>query len=192
MRQASGVDTMLADAWEHLETCVGVGHPGVASVDAAGRPQARTVVLRAADRNRRTLVFYTDRRSEKSGQLEGGLAWTFYDAERRLQVRAWGPSEFADDASAERHWMGSTLASRKCYLVEPGPGTPSDGPTSGHRGRLDAAVVPTEAEVSTGRDNFAVVVTTVRELDVLYILRSGHRRARFAYEDGWHGSWVVP
>ena len=48
--------------------------PVLATVDGQGRPQARTVVLRHADRATQTLVFFTDARSPKCAELRAQQA----------------------------------------------------------------------------------------------------------------------
>jgi hypothetical protein len=53
---------------------------------------------------------------------------------------------------------------------------------------------PSEAESEAGRQNFAVVVCQVRQIDWLFLTPYGHRRANFT----WNGSgqlrtcWLVP
>lgn len=192
------LDALLDLAWQSLvrganDARHGFHLPVVATVDTDGRPQARTVVLRAADRQGRRLVFHTDARAPKLDELAAGTAWVFYDAKRRLQVRVTGPARLADAATTDARWKATSRPSRKAYLVEPAPGTPVPTYTSGHPGDLDGPVVPTAAQSEAGRAAFAVVTTQVTTLEVLRTLREGHQRARFQWEGG-HGvsSWLVP
>jgi pyridoxine/pyridoxamine 5'-phosphate oxidase len=187
------LDELLEHAWTHLvrgakDRKHGFHTPVVSTV-AGGRPRARVVVLRQASRERSELVFHTDARSAKLDELAGGVAWTLYDARRKLQVRAWGPAVRADPERTNARWDATSLPSRKGYLIERPPGTPVEQWTSGHTGRLDAAVVPTREESIVGRANFAVIVTRVEELEVLVLERRGHQRARYT-ADG--GTWLVP
>jgi len=167
--------------------------PVVATVRADGTPDARTVVLRDAERASRSLWFHTDRRAGKLDQLTMGLSWVFYDARRRLQVRVRGAGSLADATTTEARWAASTRAARKCYLVQPAPGTEVDAHTSGHHGALDGPVVPTEDQLPPARDHFAVVVGRVEQLEVLRTLREGHQRAGFTFDGtDWSGTWLVP
>ena len=64
--------------------------PVLATVDAQGRPQARTVVLRQADRAAQTLVFFTDARSPKCAELRAlpDAALLFWSPRLSWQLRA--------------------------------------------------------------------------------------------------------
>lgn len=59
-----------ASAWAELETAAadpqsGFRYVSLCSVDTEAKPQARMVVLRAADKSARCLEFHTDTRSSK-------------------------------------------------------------------------------------------------------------------------------
>lgn len=187
---------MLGDAWSNLVRGVRDGKHGfhlpVVATVQDGLPRARVVVLRGASSADRTLAFHTDARSAKLDELDAGIAWTFYDQRRRLQVRARGDARVADPDTVAARWGRSPATSRKCYLVEPAPGTPVDAWASGYQGHLDGPVVPSLDETESGRENFTVVESTVTELELLYTLRQGHQRARWRWQAGWQGSWLIP
>ena len=190
------LDALFDAVWEGLDEGASRAahgfHLPVVSTVRDGRPAGRVVVLRVSDRDERRLAFHTDARSHKTDELAAGVSWTAYDADSRLQVRAWGPSAVADEPTTDARWAASRLSSRKCYLIQPGPGTVVDAWTSGHEGKLDGAVVPALPETLPGRANFAVVETEVRSLEVLSRRRTGHQRARFIWDAGWTGTWLVP
>jgi len=187
----------LERAWRELVDGVGdAGHgfhqPIVATVSGTGQPRARMVVLRQVDVAGRRLRFHTDVRASKVNELQQGVAWTFYDRPRRLQVRAFGPSQLASESRIEERWTDSLPASRKCYLVDPGPGSPLDEWGSGHQEWAGTRIPPVE-RTEEGRCNFTVVETEIVEFEVLRVRRQGHRRARYLWADGrWNGTWVVP
>ena len=187
----------LEQAWTEIVRGVndarhGFHQPVVATVGPDGSPRSRMVVLRQADVKGRWLRFHTDTRASKVQELSRGVAWTFYDKGRRLQVRAFGPSGLADQARVDERWAASSAPSRKCYLVEPGPGTPLEAWSSGHD-EWAGAVVPPLSRTEAGRAHFTVVETQVEQLEVLRVRREGHHRARYAWRDGsWQGTWVVP
>ncbi|KQQ18065.1 pyridoxamine 5'-phosphate oxidase [Methylobacterium sp. Leaf123] len=188
------LDGFRAEGWRRLTEGVGHGHspchmPSLATVDAAGRPRLRTVVLRAAEAGAGTLRFHCDRRSDKAREIaENGLAALHvYDRQAKLQIRVEGWARLHhDDAVADAAWAAARTMSRVCYGVEPAPGTAL---AAG-----DAYTMPEEdPEARIGRENFCAVVLNAERIDLLYLDRRGHRRAVFCREgEGWMGTWVAP
>lgn len=188
------LDGFRAEGWRCLADGVGHRHspfhtPSLATVDAAGRPRLRTVVLRAAEAGAGTLRFHCDRRSDKAREIaENGLAALHvYDGRAKLQLRVEGRARLhLDDALADAAWAAALTMSRVCYGVEPAPGTAL---AAG-----DAYAMPDEdPDARLGRENFCAVVFTAERLDLLYLDRRGHRRAVFSREgEGWMGTWVAP
>ena len=80
--------------------------------------------------------------------------------------------------------------SRKCYLVDNGPGTESDISTSGLKPELDNFEFTME-QSEVGYKNFTVIQCKVRSIEWLYLAAKGHRRARFDLENNKE-HWVVP
>lgn len=167
-------------------------HLPVGSTVRDGRPTGRVLVLRAAERENGRLLFHTDVRSCKVGELKSGMAVTFYDPPRRLQVRVSGSARLADPATTQTRWELSSTPSRKTYLVDPAPGTVVPAWTSGHSGALLGAGLPTAEQSEEGRKNFGVIGVFVDEIEVLRLERLGHQRARFQRDDGWSGVWLAP
>lgn len=188
------LDGFRAEGWRRLADGVGHRHspfhtPSLATVDAAGRPRLRTVVLRAAEAGAGALRFHCDRRSDKAREIaENGLAALHvYDGRAKLQLRVEGRARLhLDDALADAAWAAALTMSRVCYGVEPAPGTAL--------ARGDAYAMPDEdPDARLGRENFCAVVFTAERLDLLYLDRRGHRRAVFSREgEGWMGTWVAP
>jgi hypothetical protein len=153
--------------------------PCVATVALAddGRllPELRTVVLRKADEQARLLVFHTDVRSPKIRQLRSNpvLAWHFYDAKARMQVRVQSVAMLHhEDDLARQRWKASQVMSRLCYLTPFTPGS-------------EVSFPPTQAGKSEhemeGFEQFVVVEARVTALDVLHLHHGGHRRAGVHY-----------
>ena len=170
--------------------------PVVASLTSDGDPDARTVVLRRVEPAHRLLAFHTDARSPKLlGLRDGSVAtWVFYDARIKQQVRARGRVTVRRDEDAQPAWEGTSLPSRRCYLVPSPPGSsiadPCDGWVSGLTG-----VNPSAAESEAGRKAFAVVETTVERVDWLYLQARGHLRATLVWNDEaqtFDRTWVMP
>jgi pyridoxamine 5'-phosphate oxidase len=158
--------------------------PVVTSVDQDGNPQARTMILRAVDREARTMRFHTDVRSAKM------LHWKFksrvcvlgYDASKKIQLRVDGRVNLhTDDAVAEKAWRSSRPESRAAYGVKNAPGhavgAPSDAPQSNEQ----------------GRENFAVAMVEVESLEWTYLSAEGNRRAIFSWQNGeFTSNWLQP
>ena len=175
---------LLDWGWSLLERGVAeADHPmrlvALATVDAEGRPQARHVVLRAANRAEGWLELHTDLSTPKVAQIRRRpdatiLAWS---PEDRLQIRAEGRVDIRTGARVAALWQGVPPESRVSYGTRPNPGSPIAGP-------YDYAKPADPAR-------FAVVRLTVRALDLVH-LPDRHRRARYDRADGFAGTWLAP
>lgn len=163
--------------------------PALATVDPAGQPQVRTVVLRAAEAATGTLRFHCDRRSAKAAEIAARprVALHGYDSASKIQIRLSGRAALhTDDAVADAAWAGSRVMSRTCYAIDPAPGTALPAG--------DAYTQPDDdADPALARPNFCAVVITAERLDYLFLDRRGHRRAGWVRgEGGWTGRWLAP
>jgi pyridoxamine 5'-phosphate oxidase len=84
----------------------------VATVDAAGMPNVRMVLLNGYDR--RGFVFYTNTESTKGGELDGAgkAALVFHWKSLRRQVRVRGAVSRVDDAEADAYFATRPRDSR--------------------------------------------------------------------------------
>ncbi len=186
-------DVELADipalAWAMLADGAASGRaafhtPVLATLGDRG-PEARTVVLRAAEPDTRVVVCHTDQRSPKVAELDSRpvVAWVFYDREAKIQLRLRGHATLhhRDELAAAR-WHASRPGSRTCYQNPYAPGAGVGAP--------ELALPDPDSD---GYANFTVVQCTVDDMDWLYLHAAGHRRARFEWRSGrWHGRWVAP
>jgi hypothetical protein len=160
----------------------------VAAAPDGVRPEARTVVLRDADRDARTLVVYTDERSAKVRQ-----------AQRRPEgvLVLWSPGlgwQLRLHCALALHTRGLRVSSRwarlkltpaaQDYLSPLPPGSPLEG---GEPGDQAADTAPRPDRDS--RSHFAVLECIVQSTDWLELHRDGHRRARF---DADGARWLAP
>ena len=194
----AGLDDALDTAWRLLSAGAAdrrspVHTPVVASVDDDGAPDARVMVLRAADRATATLRFHTDRRSPKCLALGGGrIMVVAYHPGEAIQLRLAGTARIVTQgAMVEAVWAAASPFARRAYLVEAAPGNALPAAGSGLPPRLHGRA-PDAAELVTARPNFAVVMAELTAIDWLHLASDGHRRARFTARDGWQGRWVVP
>ncbi|TXN26000.1 pyridoxamine 5'-phosphate oxidase family protein [Methylobacterium sp. WL19] len=188
------LDASLAHLWRLLEDGPRLRRnafhmPALATVDADGCPQVRTIVLREAERRTGILRFHCDRRSRKADEIaaSGRAALHGYDSASKVQIRVSGPATLhTNDALADAAWDGSMTMSRVCYGVAPGPGTEL---TSGEGYSLPE----TDAAIAAGRPNFCAVQVSATRLEFLFLDRRGHRRAAWKRDgDGWAGTWLAP
>ncbi|MCC5861518.1 MAG: pyridoxamine 5'-phosphate oxidase family protein [Gammaproteobacteria bacterium] len=200
-----GPQEWLAHAWSSLARGALSARHGfhvgqLANVASDGAPQVRTVVLRGVSSEARQLICHTDRRAGKCAELTARprVAWHFYDARHKLQLRLHGDAEVHREGPLwTRRWQASSVGSRRCYLTVEAPGTPQARWDSGFPAALrDRRPEPDESEA--GRQNFAVVVSVIDRLELLWLSAHGHRRLRFAWlppgaaAGRWDGGWVTP
>lgn len=166
-----------------------------APVVVSAPADARVMVLRAFDQANAVLRFHTDARSPKVAAIadDPRMAVLFYDKSAKIQLRVRGPGRIeTSGAAADAAWAAGTNFARRCYLGE-GPGTQADGPTSGLPPEFEG-VEPDDAQLVPARENFAVLLIDLAEVDWLYLAHTGHVRAQFTRtgEEGWAGRWVTP
>jgi|TARA_Y100000741_G_scaffold336805_1_gene295675 3-hydroxyisobutyrate dehydrogenase len=153
----------------------------------------RIVVLRKLDKKNNTIQFHSDIRSDKIEKLKKNpkAAMLFYDKEEKIQVRLKVKCLVNHNNDiAKESWSKTQHISRKCYLVDNGPGTESDNPTSGLKPELDNFKFTME-QSEEGYKNFTVIQCKVKSIEWLYLAAKGHRRARFDLETN-KDTWLVP
>lgn len=158
--------------------------PAVASSGPDG-PELRTVILREVLVRQRQLLFYTDARSPKVGQMDrlNTISWMFYDPHRRLQIRARGKASLhGNDLLATACWDKCSEAARQNYCAVQAPGSSLESPSQ---------------DVATGgrgaRENFLVVATELSHMDVLLLGAHSNRRVSLAWDgSGWTAGWRSP
>ena len=153
----------------------------------------RIVVLRKSDQKNDTIQFHSDIRSDKIEKLKKNskAAMLFYDKEEKIQVRLKVECvvNHNNDITKES-WSKTQHISRKCYLVDNGPGTESDIPTSGLKPELDNFEFTME-QSEEGYKNFTVIQCKIKSIEWLYLAAKGHRRARFELNNNKE-YWLVP
>lgn len=174
--------------YDHLWECLIQGvndrhaparHPTLATVSESGMPQARTVVLRSADKQPATLAVYTDIHSEKINALRANpvAALHVWDAHEQLQTRIEASATILTGETVREQWQRLPEHARSAYSSGPAPGEPiADS--------LTYTKTPDEAA-------FAVLLFEIQAIEALH-LGQDHHRAMFLREDDWAGQWLVP
>ena len=153
----------------------------------------RIVVLRKSDQKNNLLQFHSDIRSDKIEKLKKNskAAMLFYDKEEKIQVRLKVDCTINHENDVTKDsWSKTQHISRKCYLVDNGPGSESSSPTSGLKPELDNFEFTME-QSEKGYKNFTVIQCKIKLIEWLYLAAKGHRRARFDLETK-KDTWLVP
>ena len=153
----------------------------------------RIVVLRKSDQQNNLVQFHSDIRSDKIELLKNNpnAALLFYDKDEKIQVRLKVNCIINHQNDITKNsWEKTQHISRKCYLVDNGPGTESDVPTSGLKPELDNFDY-TKEQSEEGYKNFTVIQCKIKSIEWLYLAAKGHRRAKFDLENNKE-TWLVP
>ena len=153
----------------------------------------RIVVLRKSDQQNNLVQFHSDIRSDKIELLKNNpnAALLFYDKDEKIQVRLKVNCIINHQNDITKSsWEKTQHISRKCYLVDNGPGTESDVPTSGLKPELDNFDY-TKEQSEEGYKNFTVIQCKIKSIEWLYLAAKGHRRAKFDLENNKE-TWLVP
>jgi hypothetical protein len=151
--------------------------PVLATTDAAGTPQVRSVILRQVDASTRQLTFFTDSRAPKVVQLlaQPRASLLFWSNRLSWQLRVQAQvTVLLEGPKVDGAW--DSLAQSPAapdYLAMNAPGSllpPGQGATG---------AVP----------HLAILVAEVSEIDWLELARSGHRRAQLREHEA---QWLVP
>lgn len=163
--------------------------PALATVDAAGLPNARTVVLRRASAKEQRLDVFTDARSRKVSELRqtATAALVFWHPGHRWQLRVQTQVlVLTDGAAVDAAWdqvKSSAGAADYLSVVPPGSTLPtSDSHPDVH------AVGRVELNTTEGQHHFALLQMRVVTLDWLHLSREGHERAVWIGDSP--GQWV--
>lgn len=168
--------------WSELEQAAtdrehGWRTPVLATVDANGLPDARTVVLREVDHTTQTLKVFTDQRSPKVAQLQATplVQLVFWCPNRQWQLRV--RASVTIDTSSEqvtvtwKHIRETAAASD--YLTAGAPGS----------------VLTDLAPLAADQHALCLLVFKVESLDWLMLSPQKHRRARLEHDTL---IWIMP
>ena len=154
----------------------------------------RVIVLRKADKENRFLQFHSDIRSSKIKKIKenSNCSILFYGKKDKIQLRLKVIAEinFKNNITKESCEKTGHI-SRKCYLVNNGPGSVSEKPTSGLDSKFDNFNF-TKEQSEEGYKNFCVIKCKIKTIEWLYLAAKGHRRALINFEGSKKFTWLVP
>ena len=177
-------DGILTRVWSTLGRGVAdakhpARRPTFATVSPTGWPEARTVVLRAAEREAGEVTVHTDLQSDKIASLRTTprAALHIWDAKADLQIRLQAEVTITHGPEVRALWDRIPDHAQQSYGVTPPPGTPIAT-------ALDYVKDPDP-------ETFAVLTCYVVHIDAVH-LGADHRRARFQRANDWRGEWLSP
>lgn len=184
MSDPNDLSAFLDLGWQRL-TCgvadkrAAARHPVLATVSPAGRPEARTVVLRATCRSAATFEVHTDGGSDKIASLTAHpfAQLHVWDEKAKLQIRLSTTVQIAQGPDVAHKWQDVPDGARMAYGASPPPGTAIP---QAHAYRKLAS-----------RDWFTVLTLEIESIELMQLI-DPHRRAVFKAFDGWAGAWRVP
>jgi hypothetical protein len=170
-------------------------HTPVFGTASECKANLRVVVLRRFWRRTPRLAFHTHYSSPKVREIQSNplVSWLFYHPTEKLQLRIKGTAAIhTDDELAEEQWLATGFFSRRCYVGAP-PTQIVKKATSG----MPAEIIerqPTKAESEAGRANFAVISSTIEEIDCLELDVKGNRRSLFVWNEKGEleTRWLTP
>ena len=184
MSDPNDLAAFLKEAWDHLRNGVADAQAparllSFATVSPDGRPEVRTVALRAVDPVQAVLEVHTDLVTPKVASLRSTpiAALHAWIAPAEVQIRASARVDILSGDAVESQWVAVPSASRVSYGTIPDPGQP-----------IDAAF---EYDKPADRNRFAVLRCALTEIDLVH-LGPRHHRAIYVSQDDWRGSWVAP
>ena len=176
------LDSTLTQVWQRLARGVQdrratTRNPTLATSGPDG-PEVRTVVLRSADAQDKTLEIHTDRRAAKVTALtkDPRAALHVWDAKANLQIRlrCIATLTHADPTA----WSKIPETAQRVYGGTPAP--------------ADEILTPEAHDPTPNREDFTIITLHIKEIETLYLGRDLHRRARFLPDQNWQGSWIAP
>ena len=181
---ATSLDTLHGQVWALLVRGVrdrraSTRHLTLATVTFDGLPAARTVVLRAANKEFATLDVHTDLHAGKVKDVRATpfAAIHVWDASAHLQIRLKADVTMLTGDDVAGLWSRVPEGSRQAYGGTPQTGKPISDSLAYHK--------------DPDPTSFVVLRLSITQMDILHLgLR--HRRACFERSDQWVGQWLAP
>tara|TARA_Y100000768_G_scaffold228550_1_gene172531 strand:+ start:80 stop:721 length:642 start_codon:yes stop_codon:yes gene_type:complete len=155
-------------------------------------PSLRTVVLRSFNKNKNSLSFHTDLRSNKIKEIKSNdnISALFYNKKRKVQIRMRGKAVLLEDSiELKTIWSKMRPESKLCYMGPFAPGQILDH-FQPNLPNHNAQNISTENH-KKGYKNFCRVTIQLDKLDWLQLDHRGHRRILFTFDKDSKPMWVA-
>ena len=186
---------ILDKIWDELTLGLNSGkHPfHIFSVSTVknNKPDSRTVVLRAVDKENKSISFHTDLRSKKVLQIKESenICALFYDKDSKIQLRIYGSaSKESDSLLIKEKWNSSKEMSKLCYLNKISPSEVINESKDYLYGKEELN------NVELGIKNFSIINIKISQIDWLSLNHEGHQRLLINYTSNnkIEFDWVAP
>ena len=186
---------ILDKIWDELALGLNSGkHPfHIFSVSTIknNKPDSRTVVLRAVEKENKSISFHTDLRSKKVLQIKESenICALFYDKDSKIQLRIYGSaSKETDSLLIKEKWNSSKEMSKLCYLNKIPPGEVINESKDYLYGKEELN------NIELGIKNFSIINIKISQIDWLSLNHEGHQRMLINYTSNnkIEFDWVAP
>ena len=186
---------ILDKIWDELILGLNSGkHPfHIFSVSTVknNKPDSRTVVLRAVEKENKSISFHTDLRSKKVLQIKESenICALFYDKDTKIQLRIYGSaSKETDSLLIKEKWNSSKEMSKLCYLNKISPGEVINESKDYLYGKEELN------NIELGIKNFSIINIKISKIDWLSLNHEGHQRMLINYTSNnkIEFDWVAP
>ena len=154
-------------------------YPTFVTSSKDGFPNARTLVMRQADRKNNQLQFYTDIESSKTFTLKDNPRAVIHTwlPKIQLQIQMHVNVEVKVGDITIPNWRNVPINSRISYGTIPSPGTVIESPLA--------------YDHAPDHNRFAVLVCHIQSIQLLF-LGVKHIRAYYKKTTNWQGVWLSP
>ncbi|MDO6820517.1 pyridoxamine 5'-phosphate oxidase family protein [Zobellia sp. 1_MG-2023] len=153
----------------------------LATMGKSGTPSQRTVVFRHFNDNL-SLVFYTDKRSQKVKDIENkaDVSLLFYHPENLLQIVIKGKaSKITKPEILKEYWSAVPDSNKKDYTTQVAPGS--------------IIKAPDTITYLDDRNHFCAIEIVPDTIEYLKLKRPNHIRVLFSKTDAsWEGEFLTP
>ena len=186
---------ILDKIWNELTLGLNSGkHPfHIFSVSTVknNKPDSRTVVLRAVEKENKSISFHTDLRSKKVLQIKESenICALFYDKDSKIQLRIYGSaSKETDSLIIKEKWNSSKEMSKLCYLNKIPPSEVINESKDYLYGKEELN------NIELGIKNFSIINIKISQIDWLSLNHEGHQRMLINYTSNnkIEFDWVAP
>ena len=186
---------ILDKIWDELTLGLNSGkHPfHIFSISTVknNKPDSRTVVLRAVEKENKSISFHTDLRSKKVLQIKESenICALFYDKDSKIQLRIYGSaSKESDSLLIKEKWNSSKEMSKLCYLNKIPPGEVINESKDYLYGKEELN------NIELGIKNFSIINIKISQIDWLSLNHEGHQRMLINYTSNnkIEFDWVAP
>ena len=135
----------------------------------------RTLILRKVEKNKKTILFYTDNRSKKFADIfyNNHVTVHVYDIKKKIQIQCYGKAMiYKNNKQAKLIWNNLSEHSKSIYMSTITPGKKINSINN------DLQLIDKESSFS----NFGLIKIIINKIEYLQLKRGNNIRALFSYK----------